>query len=47
MKTAIIEKAVSGFLKTGIFPFNSAVFGVDDFLPTNTDVVVIADTEEM
>lgn len=34
LKTACAEKAVNGFLATGIFPFNSAVFDDTDFAPS-------------
>lgn len=46
-KVAGVSKAVSGFSKPGIFPFNDDVFGDEDFLPSEigsatTDNVVSA-----
>jgi len=34
IKTASVEKAVSGFKSTGIWPFNPDVFGDADYLPS-------------
>lgn len=40
-KIACISKAVSGFTKPGIFPMNPDVFTEDDFLPANTGLIPV------